>query len=171
MKLDIGCGTRKVEGFVGVDAIEFEGVDVVHDMRVTPWPWEDDSVDEVLCSHFLEHLTGQERITFFNELYRVLKIGAKALMVTPDWSHASAYGDPTHQWPPISSWYALYLHKAWRSGNAPHVGYTCDFDWVHAVTWDEWLGTRNDEMKQFAMQRYINSSRDLHITLTKRAPE
>lgn len=168
LKLNIGCGRSKIEGFLGVDVIKFDEVDIVHDMRVTPWPWEDNSVEEVHCSHFLEHLTGGERVTFFNELYRVLAPGGRALMITPDWSHACAYGDPTHQWPPLSSWYALYLQKQWRDANAPHVGYTCDFEWVHAVSWDEWLNTRNDEMKQFAMQRYINSVRDIHINLMKK---
>src|SRR5262249_42658475 len=107
-------------------------------------------------------------ITFFNELYRVLKVGAQALIVTPDWSHSSAYGDPTHQWPPMSGWYPLYLLKAWRDVNAPHVPYVCDFDFVLAGGWYQWLSTRNDEFKQFAMQRYINSQTEVIVTLTKR---
>ena len=57
-KLDLGCGKNKQAGFVGVDERAFEGVDVAHDLR-RPWPWSDSSVDEVHCSHFLEHLTGQ----------------------------------------------------------------------------------------------------------------
>lgn len=167
MKLDLGCGKRKQEGFIGVDAIAFEGVDVVHDLRQS-WPWEDGTVEQVFSSHFVEHLTGDERIHFFNELWRVMKPGATAQIITPDWSHACAYGDPTHQWPPLSSWYALYLNKAWRDINAPHVGYTCDFDWTTGGSWDEWLNVRNGETKMFAMQRYINSQRDLYVTLTKR---
>jgi predicted SAM-dependent methyltransferase len=175
LKLDLGCGKNKTKSqnehpFIGVDSIAFDGVDVVHDLRITPWPWEDNSVDEVFSSHFLEHLAGGERVVFFNELHRVMKPGASALIVTPDWAHACAYGDPTHQWPPMSSWYALYLNKEWRDQNAPHVNYTCDFDWMHGVAWDEWLNVRNDEMKQFAMARYVNSVRDLHITLVKRQP-
>ena len=193
MKLDLGCGKNRavtpegVEPFKGVDVIEFESVDYICDLSKPIWnftgdrpeegilhkskkAWtlREDSVDEVFCSHFVEHLTGEERINFFNELYRVLKPNAKALIITPEWSHACAYGDPTHQWPPMSSWYALYLNKGWRDINAPHVHYTCDFDWVHGASWDEWLTVKNDEMKQFAMQHYTNSIRDLHITLTKR---
>jgi len=173
LKLDLGCGKNVIKSqdefpFVGVDCISFEGVSVVHDLRNTPWPWNDGEVDEVFSSHFVEHLTGTERIAFFNELYRVLKVGGKALIITPDWSNACAYGDPTHQWPPMSSWYALYLNKAWRDVNAPHVGYTCDFDWMHGVSWEEWLMTRSDESKPFALQHYINTVRDIHVTLSKR---
>lgn len=169
MKLDLGCGKNKTPGYLGVDILPFEEADVIHDLRVTPWPWEGGSVEEARSSHFVEHLTGEERIPFFNELHRVLRVGALATIITPDWSHACAYGDPTHKWPPMSGWYPLYLNKAWRDQNAPHVGFTCDFDYQIAGSWDEWLTPRNQEFKVFAMQRYINSQRDLIVHLTRRA--
>lgn len=165
-KLDLGCGKRKREGFHGVDSIAFEGVDTVADLS-QPWPWADESVDEAQSSHFVEHLTGTQRIHFFNELYRVMKPGAKASIVTPDWSHACAYGDPTHQWPPMSNWYALYLSKPWRDVNAPHVPYTCDFDHAGGYSSDAWLVGRNPEFVQDAHAHKINSARDLIIHLTK----
>lgn len=167
LKLDIGCGKNKQAGFHGVDAIAFDGVDTVHDIR-QEWPWAADSVDEVHCSHFVEHLTNAERIHFWNELGRVLKKGAVARIITPHWSNACAYGDPTHQWPPMSEWAAYYLNKAWRDVNAPHAPLTCDFDFVVGGSWDPWLETRNMDTRMFAMSRYINSYRDLIFTLTKR---
>lgn len=168
VKLDIGCGKNKQHGFIGVDSIAFEGVDVVHDVRVSPWPWADEEVEQVHCSHFIEHLTGEERVAFFNELARVMKNGAQAQIISPHWSHDCAYGDPTHKWPPISGWTFMYLNKGWREVNAPHVAYTCDFDWTVGGIWDEWLNIRNQDMKVFAMQRYVNSMRDIMVTLTKR---
>ena len=168
LKLDLGCGKNKRSEFVGVDVKKFDGVDIVHDLRKVPWPWADGSIEEVCSSHFLEHLTGSERVVFFNELYRVLKKAATAQIITPDWSNACAYGDPTHQWPPLSGWYPLYLLKAWRDVNAPHVAYTCDFDYTIGGGWEEWLNVRNMETKMFAMQHYVNSYRDLIVTLTKR---
>lgn len=166
LKLDIGCGTNKQPGFTGIDSIAFAGVDTVLDVRVTPWPFEDSSVDEVHTSHFVEHLTGTERIAFFNELYRVMKKGATARVITPHWSHACSYGDPTHQWPPMSEWYAYYLNAGWRAQNAPHTAYTCNFDFSVAGSWDPWLEVRNQETKMFAMNRYVNSYRDLIVVLT-----
>lgn len=168
LKLDFGCGKNKQVGFTGVDSIAFEGVDIVMDVRQTPWPWKDDSVDEVHSSHFVEHLTNAERIGFWNELGRVLKKGGVARIITPHWSNACAYGDPTHQWPPMSEWAAYYLNKAWRDVNAPHAPITCDFDFVIGGGWDAWLEPRNMDTKVFAMSHYINSYRDLIITLTKR---
>lgn len=168
MKLDIGCGKNKRPGFTGIDALPFEGVDIVHDVRNYPWPIEAGVVQEVFCSNFLEHLTGEERVPFFNELHRVMAVGARAEFVGPHWSHDAAYGDPTHKWPPVSGWTFIYLNKEWREREAPHVQYTCDFDWSTAGGWDQWLQTRNDEFKVFAMGHYTNSQRTIIAHLTKR---
>lgn len=167
LRLDIGCGKTTPEGWEGIDALDF-GQKHVHDIR-KGLPWlADSSVDEVRSSHFVEHLTGAERIGFFNELYRVMKPKATALIVTPNWSHSCAYGDPTHQWPPMSQWYPLYLHKDWRAVNAPHAPYTCDFDHTIAGSWDASIEVRNGEYKQFAMANWTNCWRDLICTLTSR---
>jgi len=171
IKLDIGCGKNKLAGFTGIDAIGFDGVDIVHDVRITPWPFEDNSVDEVHSSHFLEHLTNSERISFFNELYRVMKPKTTARLTTPHWSNERAYGDPTHQWPPITSWLYFYLQKSWRDVNAPHTGYTCDFDYTLIGTLDPNdpnVAHRNEETKGFFMRYNINACVDLVAILTKR---
>lgn len=173
IRLDLGCGPRKQEGFIGVDAIAFPGVDVNIDLRKTPWPWKGDSVSEVHASHFLEHLTGAERVPFFNELYRVLKVGAQARIICPNWSHERAYGDPTHQWPPVCTWTFFYINKGWRDQNAPHCGYTCDFD--HAIVGmhdpnDQYVALRNMETKIILMSRSVNTTTDICATLIKRAP-
>lgn len=167
LRIDIGCGRTTPAGWVGIDALDF-GQAHVHDVR-QGLPFPDQSVDEVRSSHFVEHLTGTERVAFFNELFRVMKPGATALIVTPNWQHSCAYGDPTHQWPPMSQWYPLYLHKGWRDVNAPHAPFTCDFDHVVAGSWDQSLETRSAEAKQFAMNYYSNAWRDLIVTLTRRA--
>ena len=174
VKLDLGCGVRKQPGFTGVDVLKLEGVDLVHDLT-KPWPWKDESVDEVNCSHFLEHLHPKERIHFANELYRVLRKGAKATIVTPYMGHDAAYGDPTHVWPPISGWTYLYWNKEWRKKEAPHSDsehvpgmLACDFDYTIGGSWDAWLQTRNMEYRIFAMQHYLNGQRDVIATLTRR---
>jgi predicted SAM-dependent methyltransferase len=167
LRLDIGCGKNTPEGWEGIDTIDF-GQKHVKDVRKGMGWLADNSVDEIRSNHFVEHLTGTERIAFFNELWRVMKKDATALIVTPNWSHACAYGDPTHQWPPMSQWWPLYLHKEWRAANAPHAGYTCHFDHVIAGSWDQSIEGKHQEAKQFAMQNYVNGWRDLIVTLTKR---
>lgn len=166
-KLDMGCGPNKKEGFTGVDVMQFDGkVDIVCDLR-QPWQWADDSVDEIHCSHFIEHLEANERIHFFNELYRVMKKGCKAQIITPHWSSCRAYGDLTHKWPPVSEMFFYYLSKKWRSENAPHVPFTCDFEatWGYSIAplWQ----TRNQEAQSFAVNHYKEVVMDTIATITK----
>lgn len=169
MKLDLGCGTRKTEGYIGVDCRAFDGVDVICDIGKDKWPWGDDTVDEVICSHTVEHLTGPERIHFVNELYRVLRKGGKAAIIVPHWSSCRAYGDLTHQWPPVSEFWFYYLSVEWRKVNAPHNdGYTCDFEASWGYSMHPSLATRNQEYQQFALNFHKEAAQDLHATLTKR---
>ena len=168
VRLDLGCGKNKREGFTGVDSREFEGVDQVVDLS-QPWPWDDNSVDEVNCSHMLEHLTAPERIHFVNELHRVMKPGAKCTIIVPHWASCRAYGDLTHQWPPVSEFWFYYLNKEWRAVNAPHNDqYTCDFDatWGYSMRQD--LFARNQEYQMFALSNYKEAAQDLIATITKR---
>ena len=56
LKVDLACGTMKREGFIGIDVVQTEKTDIVHDLLKFPWPLEDASVLEFHCSHFVEHL-------------------------------------------------------------------------------------------------------------------
>jgi len=175
MKLDLGCGGRKKEGFIGVDQYAMEGVDVVFNIGVDPWPWEDGSVEEVHASHFLEHLTAPQRVHFMNEAFRVMKDGAKATIITPHWASNRAYGDFTHQWPPVSEMFYYYLKQSWRDANAPHTdkkwnknGYDCDLGatWGYSLRQD--LLTRNTEYQQNALQKEKEAAQDIIATCIKK---
>ena len=168
VKVDLGCGPGKRDGFIGVDCRQFDGkVDIVHDLR-KKWPWKDGEVEEAHCSHFIEHLTGPQRIHFVNELYRVLQPGGKCTVIVPHWASCRAYGDLTHQWPPVSEFWFYYLSKDWRLANAPHNdGYDCNFQatWGYAMRPD--LSVRNSEFQQFAFANYKEAIQDLIATLIK----
>ena len=170
LKLDLGCGKNKcAPDFVGVDSRPFEGVDTVADLT-QPWPWDDNSVDQVHCSHFLEHLEPSERVHFANELWRVLKPGCSALIIAPHWASCRAYGDLTHKWPPVSEFWPPYLNAEWRSINAPHNDeYRCDF--INGVGFGlrQDIIQRNQEYQQFAMSNFKEVAQDIHINLTKPA--
>lgn len=183
LKLDLGCGPNKIApDWTGVDAIAFPGVDVVFDLAnayaaqgdktlYKPWPWPDGSVAEVHCSHFLEHLMPLQRVHFANELYRVMAPGATCRLITPDYASIRAYGDLTHQWPPVVTFWFHYLDADWRKGNAPHnAGYTCDFK-IPNVTWGFSLRpdvvARNQEYQIYAMNNYKEVCQDLIATLRR----
>lgn len=167
-KLDFGCGKNKRAGFEGVDSRAFEGVDHVVDLRGA-WPWADGTVEEAHTSHFIEHLTGAERIHFVNELYRVLIPGGKCTIIVPHWASCRAYGDMTHQWPPVSEFWFYYLDKGWREVNAPHNdGYTCDFLAQWGYNLHPSIVSRHQEYQQAALQNYKEAAQDIVATLTKR---
>ena len=176
LKLNLGSGKSKMEGFLSVDAIKFDGVDVVTDLRKR-WPWEDESVEEIYCSHFAEHLEARERVHFYNELHRVLKVGAKCTLIVPDGRSGRAYGDLTHKWPPYWPFHFFYLSKAWRTDNAPHDdtrwnpdGLSCDFavTWGHSLRQD--LLVRSQEYQQYAMMNYVEAAQDCIATMVKQGP-
>jgi len=169
IRLDLGCGKNKKEGYTGVDSIAFDGVDVVHDLASTPWPFDDDSVDEIHASHFVEHLTGTQRIAFVNECYRILKKGGKCAIITPHWASTRAYGDLTHQWPPVCEMWYYYLSKEWRAVNAPHnVDYQCDFDATWGYSMHPELTVRNQQYQGYALQWFKEAAQDLHATIIKK---
>lgn len=178
LKLNLGCGRDIKSGWTNADSRQFDGVDTVADLS-KPWPWPDGSADEIHMSHVLEHFTAIERVHIANEMYRVLIPGGKATIVTPHWANNRAYGDPTHQWPPVSEMWYLYLHREWRKSQAPHTdiewnpqGFTCDFDWMTSHTFDtsangKFVGRNNDYIG-FALANYRDAVMDLQATITKR---
>jgi predicted SAM-dependent methyltransferase len=98
MKLNLGCGQNKKAGFVNVDKFPQGKPDLLLDLEVFPWPFQDSEVDEVLLNHTLEHL-GKDVQTFFGimkELYRVCQNGARIEINVPHPRHDTFLNDPTH---------------------------------------------------------------------------
>jgi hypothetical protein len=169
LKLDLACGVRKREGFIGVDFSPEVGADVVLDLRQMPWPWADGSVDEVYCAHFFEHLTGAERMRFMDELYRVMHVGAKATLITPHGRSDGAAQDPTHQWPPVLEASYHYFNRAQREQMfVGHYPIVCDFDVQLGVRYEPYWASRPDAERQTALQRFNNVAYELVAQLTKR---
>lgn len=80
-KLDIGCGKFKKEGYIGIDILPYKGVDLVLDVEEEPLPCGDGTVDEIYCSHLIEHLF--KPLEFFKEMKRVLKKGGEITVRYP----------------------------------------------------------------------------------------
>lgn len=165
--IDLGAGINKRQGFLGVDAKPFPGVDIIADLTER-WPFEDDSVDEANASHVIEHFDAKGRIHFVNELYRVLKPGATCQMVAPHFASCRAYGDLTHQWPPVSEFWFYYLSAEWRKTNAPHNDvYQCNFNCTWGYSMHPLLMTRNTEYQTHAFTFWKEAVQDLVATLKK----
>ena len=90
IKIDLGCGRFKEEGFVGLDIEKYPGVDKVIDIR-KGLPYKDSSVDEVYTNHFLEHLDIEDVVNVIKEIHRVCKPGARVLIRIPHFSGRWAF--------------------------------------------------------------------------------
>jgi hypothetical protein len=98
VKLNLGCGQNRMEGYVNTDRQPAAEPDVVMDLEEFPWPFDDDSVEEVVANHVLEH-TGRDPNVFIGimqELYRVCRAGALVRIAVPHPRHDNFIDDPTH---------------------------------------------------------------------------
>jgi SAM-dependent methyltransferase len=93
MKLHVGCGAGRLEGWVNCDKYAAPNVDLVFDLEA-PWPFEDDSVEAIYGSHVLEHLARFP--VFFDEAHRVLIDQGEMHLRVPYGMHRAAWWDPTH---------------------------------------------------------------------------
>jgi len=93
--LDVGCGSKKHPGAIGLDISADTDADIVHDLDVFPYPLEDGSFDVILMQDVLEHVAEPMRLA--DELHRILRPGGRLLLRTPHFSSSLAYGDPTHR--------------------------------------------------------------------------
>jgi predicted SAM-dependent methyltransferase len=83
MKLDLGTKSqfRLQPGFTTVDVWDS---DIVHDLRKFPWPFKDNSAEEIIASHIIEHLPLKEGWLFLKECYRILQPGGSIYIAVPD---------------------------------------------------------------------------------------
>lgn len=73
----------------------------MHDLEALPWPWGEDSVEEIVLNHVLEHLgaTPGDYINILKEIYRVCRDGAAVRITVPHPRHDHFLDDPTHRRP------------------------------------------------------------------------
>src|SRR5258705_3877774 len=93
--LDIGCGTNKVAGAIGMDVNPRTAADVIHDLDDLPYPFADDEFDEVIGRHVIEHVRAPMAVMF--ELLRITRNGGGGKLVAPHWNHPDLATDLTHR--------------------------------------------------------------------------
>ena len=93
--IELGCGPRKKDGRIGIDAVDLKGVDIVADLEMGLPFLADNSVDQIHCRHFLEHIKNFENL--MAEMIRVLKKDGTAHISVPHFSNPHYYSDFTHK--------------------------------------------------------------------------
>lgn len=93
MKLNLGCGNKSKNGFIGVDKFNCNAVDVIADLT-QPLPFDDSTVDEVFMDNVIEHIP--DIPAFLSELSRICIKNARITIYTPHFASHASWRDPTH---------------------------------------------------------------------------
>jgi SAM-dependent methyltransferase len=112
-------------GWINLDAVPLPGVDVVADLdrcAEKPLPFADDSIDEFLMSHVIEHL--RNTLPLMAELYRIARAGARTTIRVPYGATDDAWEDPTHLRPYFVQSFGYFSQPCyWRAD----YGYRADW--------------------------------------------
>jgi ubiquinone/menaquinone biosynthesis C-methylase UbiE len=172
MKLNLGCGDKILEGFVNVDVVESRAgkqPDVICDLHQLT-PFEDDSADEIMAIHVVEHFWRWEVVDILKEWTRVLKPGGRMILECPNLVSAcqAVLADPENAVGPgpegQRSMWVLYGDPRWQDPLMVHR-------WAYtprslAMIMHQ-AGLR--ELKQEPAQYKLREPRDMRITGVKPA--
>ena len=181
MKLNLGCGNKKFDGYINVDIQAQCQPDRVVDLEKIPWPFEDNSVDEVVIEHVLEHIGASPDLhrQIIQELYRICRNGA-LLRITFPHPRSDAYLiDPTHVRPLTASTMEMYSKKKCQdfikkgSPTTPLAIYWgVDFEVVsgNTILYPHWAdkyekGEISRTDLEFAINSYYNVVSEMHMIL------
>ena len=126
MKLNLGCGSKILNGYTNVDKFDYYKPNIVHDLEKFPYPFDENSVEEIILSHVLEHI-GQDPDIFngiIKEFYRICKNDAIINIAVPHPRHDSFISDPTHVRPITLLSLRLYdqkLNKTWEGNKVANT--------------------------------------------------
>ncbi len=101
MKLNLGCGKDKRNGYLNIDW--YEDADKRINLSKIPYPFKENSVTEILALNILEHLENPYDILL--EWHRICKPGAKIILKVPHFASGNAWADLQHKRP--FSWYCF----------------------------------------------------------------
>lgn len=153
--IDLGCGTHKAEGFIGVDVVAADSVDVIANLNARfPFPYN--SVDFIKAHDVIEHLP--DRIHTMNEIWRILKPGGIVDISVPSTDGRGAFQDPTHVsfWNINSFMYYCQEFPPYLAGCQSHYGFKGEFS---IVTIDE-QHSGNQVIHVHAVLKAIKSEED-----------
>lgn len=100
MKLNLGCGYNKRDGYVNVDMSRRCNPDIVMNLEHMDswWQFADDSVDDICADNILEHLAPNpmDFVAIIKQMYRISKDGAEWYVSVPHHRCDNQFDDFTH---------------------------------------------------------------------------
>jgi len=116
--LDMGCGRTKRRGAIGVDRVKLPGVDLVHNLNKTPYPFKDNTFDEIYAIHIIEHM--DSILATMEEIHRICKPRARVVVITPHHTDSISWQDPTHKWH-LNSYSFSYFDPSYHTNHYTSV--------------------------------------------------
>lgn len=149
MKLNIGAGWSRFDGYLNCDISPEANPDFVFDLEKDIWPFEDNTVDAVIAHHILEHL-GDGYFHALKELYRVCKPDAIVDIWVPHYAHHNFFHDPTHR--RSITPFGLDLFNKFNNYNSPSaaskLGLIFDID-LRVVDYEAIVDCRYQYLQQY----------------------
>ncbi len=93
-KINFGSSGFNKEGYINVDIRSSVAPDVVHDLNIFPYPFDDNSADHIEMTHVLEHL--DKPFLVMQELHRILKPGGTLYIAVPHFSRGFTHSEHSH---------------------------------------------------------------------------
>ncbi len=132
IKLNIGCGKHKKDGYINIDISPKYKPDIV--ANATHLPFKSNSVDEIYTSHMVEHVPNFEKA--MREMHRVLKQGGKLIIIVPYGGIAGAF-HPHHiyyfSWSSFMPFEKGHDHDDYWNFHFSSVKTTFKFEWINKL--------------------------------------
>jgi len=161
-RLNVGCGRSALEGWINLDFMPLPGVDIVADLEScdsAPLPLDDDSIDEFLLSHVLEHI--RKPLPLMQELHRIARPDALCVVRCPHGASDDAWTDPTHIRP--------YFHGSFSYFSQPYywrADYGYRGDWQPRKIYLAVEGARFADMPAAEILARVQSDRNVVREMT-----
>jgi SAM-dependent methyltransferase len=94
VRINFGSSGTNKPGFINVDIRASVNPDVIHDLNVFPYPFEDSSADTIELVHVLEHL--DKPFQAMEEFHRILKPGGILYISVPHFSRGFTHTEHSH---------------------------------------------------------------------------
>ncbi len=158
-KIDIGVGRDKIEkGWITVDCFDYVNPDILHNLDEFPYPFKDDSVDEVKAKKIIEHL--KNRMEALTEILRICKVGAKVEVFVPHWSHTLAWNNLQHtrgfsiqSFDMYREQYANVNGKYFQVEKAEYFAYMTKLPWLGKF--NQWLANKYPTLTEVILCKFM----------------
>jgi ubiquinone/menaquinone biosynthesis C-methylase UbiE len=177
IKLNVGSGYKRILDYLNLDDDPSCNPDILINLddKNLRLPFDDNTVDSVICHHFFEHV--REFIPLLQELYRVSKPGTLWDVRVPHYNHEISIIDCTHVRQILPETFRLFSKKhnkleIERNGSSSTLGlkYNIDleivnYDYVYDPYYNDIVPKMTQEMTERLFREALNTTMESHTIL------